>query len=94
MTATRAQSLVLETVREDIARFERHIAEWERVIVEIDPVKHVITVPRDPEKWPVTQGYVTTPNMVRENIAHIRRRLDLANRRRAVLEREIEGAAA
>lgn len=90
---TTAAASTLTEIDATIARLESHIAEYNRVLSEIVPVKHLFHVPRDREAWPHLHGYQKSAAMIREEIAHCERRLAYFKRARLHLVPAGEDAA-
>lgn len=89
MTAASA----LSTLDATIARLNAHIAEYNRVLTEIEPVKHLFHIPRDAAAWPHLSGRTFTATLIREDIAFCEKRLHSEKRARLHLVSVQESAA-
>ena len=90
---TTAAANTLTEIDATIARLEAHIAEYNRALSEIEPVKHIFHIPRDAETWPHLNGRTFTATSIRSDLAYCERSLSLAKRTRLHLVPAGENAA-
>jgi len=88
-----AAANTLTEIDASIARLESHIAEYNRALTDIVPVKHLFHIPRDAEAWPHLGGRTFTAISIREELSYCERSLALKKRNRLHLVPAGENAA-